>query len=171
MEDSARKKTRGDVSMVVIENVGDYWISSEMLERCLPGWVLNVATFGIAMIAAACVCFSLIGIVPNVGAFGVILLCLAVCILSICIFTPRGCGVQITLEVPNKRTECQEVTRYHFSGDTAIDAAKVEKIINGYRDLANRRMTAKKENIETCRTYREQCCTQYKSVIDQVKRV
>lgn len=152
---------------IELHRIGDCTISSEKRDEVLPRWGgMSIITAFLFIFLA--IIFIGTGIVFEDGSqvlIGVGTLMIAFALLMLP-STKQGCGVAITLSKPGW---VDDETTYKFSTDPDQDAKEIKAII----DRKVKEATAfveEKQGAERARVEKEnQCCTQYRSVMEKVK--
>lgn len=156
--------------MTELYKVEDYLISSEKIDECPPNWRKMVSIIG----SGAGLIISVIGFslfLMGSPLFRYALLGIIVCLL--CTFYPylkKGCGVRVTLQDATETFGGRTTTTYQLSKNPERDAKKIQKIIDQFTELANKKMSDKKIKEEASYEKRQQCCIQYQEVMDKVEQ-
>jgi hypothetical protein len=156
--------------MTILHTIGEYRITSEKVDSCLPGWAGICEVFGIVVLVASIFLALYFASIGNGVHF--ILMVTSFILGCSMLFLPRrfkNCGVEITLEVPDRTAEVQYETTYQFTKDPEKDALKIQEIINSHIQTANHRTKNKKAEQKAEDEKKQECCTRYQEVMHKVK--
>lgn len=173
------------MSKQTLHTIGEYKITSEKNDECLPEWWgLSVATGISLFIFSLIFATTLIAIYLSdayilIKATGVALLGgLTLLFFAIIPHHYKGCGVTLCLwHLTKGNCTNKEETDYKFTKDPDGDTEKINQIVAGMIHKANRLIEEqKKEEDEAAKKAAEElkkseeCCVQYKERIGKVKK-
>jgi len=158
--------------MTTLDTVGEkYLIKSEKVDDCLPNWEYIATSIGIVgaiLSAIGSTYFLMMG--NNMGILLLAIALIFIMVLCLPMMMKQGCGIKISLisgGVVGLVTI--EYTTYQFSGNGCRDVKKIQKIVDGYKTMADR-LIHEAEEQQRLESEKEQlCCTQYQDVVALVK--
>jgi hypothetical protein len=147
-----------------LQTIGNYQITSEKIDNCLPIWTEPSIALGLSGFTF----FAFSALIMFTTPFFTV--CITVC-MAFLIFTVlperyRGCGIRIELSGYNTNPR---TTTFKFSNNPVKNVEKIKKTVDGYVNLANSLITEYKLQQKEILNHNEQCCTQYNDIIQKVK--
>jgi hypothetical protein len=173
---STGKRGDGGMETTVLQSVGDYRITSEKEDECLPNW--RAAAHILAVVVGVCTFLAIsisypmtyTGVPPDytvvyIEAFAGITL---TAFLFVIPFLYQDCGVIIRLKTPPDEYDLS--TTYQFTSNPEKDAVKIKEIAEGYAESAKTMINQKRTRAERENEQKQLCCTRYQNVMEKLQQ-